>query len=352
MQQVAPAHLDSPFRFQFPAPGKTSDPLLTLDHAEIGYGSTSILNGVSLSLRPGDRIGLLGKNGAGKSTLLKSITGSLPLIAGDRICGSYLRIGYFDQQQLEVLDLDASPQLHLQRLTPAAREQEILDFLGGFNFRGDQATSCIRPFSGGEKARLALAMVVWQDPNLLILDEPTNHLDLEMRHALEVALQGYTGAILLVSHDRHLLRNVSEELLLVNDGRINEYADDISSYERWILGSTSPAGETTPTESIIDESSLPSVSRKDARQRAAELRARSRPIQQQIKKTEHSLAAAQEELEALQAQLADGDIYSAQRKAELADLLQKESQAKQEIAQLEQQWLEHQEALEAVEGSH
>jgi ATP-binding cassette subfamily F protein 3 len=351
MQQVAPAHIDSPFRFQFPAPGKTSDPLLILDHAEIGYGSTSILKGVSLSLCPGDRIGLLGKNGAGKSTLLKSITGSLPLIAGDRVCGSYLRIGYFDQQQLEVLDLDASPQLHLQRLTPAVREQEILDFLGGFNFRGDQATSCIRPFSGGEKARLALAMVVWQDPNLLILDEPTNHLDLEMRHALEMALQGYTGAILLVSHDRHLLRNVTEELLLVDDGRVTAYDDDISSYERWILSANSSNGETTPAEAIIDDPPLQSVSRKDARQQAAELRARLRPIQQKINETEQSLTAAQEKLAALQAQLADGDIYSEQRKAELADLLQQEGQTKLTIERLEQQWLEYQEALEVAEGS-
>jgi ATP-binding cassette subfamily F protein 3 len=199
---------------------------------------------------------------------------------------------------------------------------------------------------------LALAMVVWQDPNLLILDEPTNHLDLEMRHALEVALQGYTGAILLVSHDRHLLRNVTEELLLVDEGRVNEYADDISSYERWILSSTSSTGETTPAGPMIDEPSVPSVSRKDARQQAAELRARVRPIQQQIKETELALTAAQKGLEALQAQLADGDIYSEQRKAELADLLQKEGQTKQEIEHLEQQWLEYQEALEVAQGSH
>ena len=352
MQKVVPAHLDSPFRFQFPAPGKTSDPLLTLDQAEVGYPTTPILDGVSLTLRPGDRIGLLGKNGAGKSTLLKSITGALPLLGGDRLCGPYLRIGYFDQQQLEVLDLDASPQLHLQRLTAAAREQEILDFLGGFNFRGDQATSCIRPFSGGEKARLALAMVVWQDPNLLILDEPTNHLDLEMRHALEMALQGYTGAILLVSHDRHLLRNVTEELLLVDDGRVTAYDDDISSYERWILSANSSDGETTTSETAIDDPPLQSVSRKDARQQAAELRARLRPIQQQINETEQSLTAAQDKLEALQAQLADGDIYSEQRKAELADLLQQEGQIKLTIERLEQQWLEYQEALEAAERSH
>ena len=215
MQKVAQAHIDSPFSFNFPPPGKVSDPLLTLSDAALGHGEYRVLSKVSVSLSPGDRIGLLGKNGAGKTTLLKSLTGELPLMAGERTEGAHLQIAYFDQQQLEVLDLDASPFLHLQRLSPKARDQEVLDFLGGFDFRGDRAKEAIRPFSGGEKARLALAHVVWQAPNVLILDEPTNHLDLDMRHALEVALQDYGGAIVLVSHDRHLLRNSVEQLLLV-----------------------------------------------------------------------------------------------------------------------------------------
>ena len=160
------------------------------------------------------------------------MTGALNSQSGRRVTGAHLRTGYFDQQQLDVLDLDASPLLHLQRLTPTAREQSILDFLGGFNFKGDRAKEAIRPFSGGEKARLALAMVVWQDPNVLILDEPTNHLDLEMRHALAMALQGYTGAIVLVSHDRHLLRHVVESLWLVEGGSVAEYPDDLSTYEK------------------------------------------------------------------------------------------------------------------------
>ena len=185
MQALAPAHADSPFDFSFPPPARSSDPLLRLDEAELGYGRKTVLSQVDLLLRPGSRYGLLGRNGAGKSTLLKSLIGELPLLGGSRTPSEHLSIGYFDQQQLEALDLQASPVLHLQRLSPEAREQDILNFLGGFNFRGDAATACIAPFSGGEKARLALAMVVWQKPNLLVLDEPTNHLDLEMRHAME-----------------------------------------------------------------------------------------------------------------------------------------------------------------------
>lgn len=362
MQRVAPAHVDSPFRFTFPEPGRTSDPLLTLDRAKIGYAEHTVLTDVALTLRPGDRIGLLGKNGAGKSTLLKSITGALPLLDGDRVSGAYLRLGYFDQQQLEVLDLDASPLLHLQRLSPTAREQQVLDFLGGFNFKGDQAVTSIRPFSGGEKARLALAMVVWQDPNLLILDEPTNHLDLDMRHALEVALQGYSGALLLVSHDRHLLRNVTEELLLVDSARVNEYPEDIATYERWILSNTVSSaptldGKPTATQSVTQSenpSAAPSArapSRKNQRQEAAERRSRLRPLQQQVDKTERALESAQETLAALQAELADPNIYDDARRDDLAELVRREGETKQTIDTLEQQWLAASEALEVASGS-
>ncbi|MCB1708700.1 MAG: ATP-binding cassette domain-containing protein, partial [Halioglobus sp.] len=274
MQALAPAHIDSPFDFSFPAPARSSDPLLRLDGASLGYGGAAILAGVELHLRPGSRYGLLGKNGAGKSTLLKSLVGDLPLLAGDRTAGEHCTIGYFDQQQLEALDLQASAALHLQRLSPDAREQEILNFLGGFNFRGDAATSVIAPFSGGEKARLALAMVVWQRPNLLVLDEPTNHLDLDMRHALEVALQAYEGALILVSHDRHLLRNTVDELLLVHDGRVETYADDLEGYERWILSSYRQVERT--------DVAAGDNSRKEKRQSAAAQREKLRPLQKTI----------------------------------------------------------------------
>ena len=340
MQALAPAHIDSPFDFSFPAPARSSDPLLRLDGASLGYGGAAILAGVELHLRPGSRYGLLGKNGAGKSTLLKSLVGDLPLLAGDRTAGEHCTIGYFDQQQLEALDLQASAALHLQRLSPDAREQEILNFLGGFNFRGDAATSVIAPFSGGEKARLALAMVVWQRPNLLVLDEPTNHLDLDMRHALEVALQAYEGALILVSHDRHLLRNTVDELLLVHDGRVETYADDLEGYERWILSSYRQVERT--------DVAAGDNSRKEKRQSAAAQREKLRPLQKTIAKTEAEMSAVETEQAAVQTRLSDTDLYSEGRKQDLAALLKREGELKARAVQLEDTWLEQQEALEQL----
>ncbi|MEH6568301.1 MAG: ATP-binding cassette domain-containing protein [Halioglobus sp.] len=342
MQKLAPAHIDSPFDFSFVPPARSSDPLLIMDRASLGYGQESVLSGVNIQLRPGSRYGLLGKNGAGKSTLLKSLIGELPLLAGERTPGEHCHIGYFDQQQLEALDIEASAALHLQRLSPDAREQEILNFLGGFNFRGDAATSPIAPFSGGEKARLALAMVVWQRPNLLVLDEPTNHLDLDMRHAMEVALQAYEGAVLLVSHDRHMLRNTVEELLLVHDGKVDEYAEDLEGYEKWILSSyretdTTPA---TPTDN----------SRKEKRQQAAVQRQAIRPLVNKIQKTEKQMAELENALGSIQQRLGDTDIYSGERREELAELLKNEGELKNQTAELEELWLEQQSLLEELSG--
>ena len=313
---------------------------MRLDGASLGYGGAAILAGVELHLRPGSRYGLLGKNGAGKSTLLKSLVGDLPLLAGDRTAGEHCTIGYFDQQQLEALDLQASAALHLQRLSPDAREQEILNFLGGFNFRGDAATSVIAPFSGGEKARLALAMVVWQRPNLLVLDEPTNHLDLDMRHALEVALGAYEGALILVSHDRHLLRNTVDELLLVHDGRVETYADDLEGYERWILSSYRQVERT--------DVAAGDNSRKEKRQSAAAQREKLRPLQKTIAKTEAEMSAVETEQAAVQTRLSDTDLYSEGRKQDLAALLKREGELKARAVQLEDTWLEQQEALEQL----
>ena len=382
METVAPAHADSPFYFQFPEPGKTSDPLLSVDDLSLGYGDEIVLNNVSFSLHPGDRIGLLGKNGAGKSTLLKGLTGVLKGQTGRRVTGAHLRIGYFDQQQLDVLDLDASPLLHLQRLTPAAREQSILDFLGGFNFKGDRAKEAIRPFSGGEKARLALAMVVWQDPNVLILDEPTNHLDLEMRHALAMALQGYTGAIVLVSHDRHLLRHVVESLWLVEGGSVAEYPDDLSTYEKWVLAGEN-ASENRPQESNGDATRYPgpddqisgggqsnsglsngldtnsgvqtstpgspnqsALRGKAQRQSNVEQRQRLKPLRQALEKTEKQLESLQSKLEALQTELADPAMYEAEQRDRLSEVVKQEGAIKAELETVEERWMEQQEALE------
>jgi ATP-binding cassette subfamily F protein 3 len=342
MQALAPAHLDSPFDFSFLPPERSSDPLLRMDGAVLGYGDTTVLSKVDIQLRPGSRYGLLGRNGAGKSTLLKSLIGELPLLAGQRQTGEHCSIGYFDQQQLEALDMQASPALHLQRLSPGVREQEILNFLGGFNFRGDAATSAIAPFSGGEKARLALAMVVWQRPNLLVLDEPTNHLDLDMRHAMEVALQAYEGALILVSHDRHMLRNTVEELLLVHDGRVEEYREDLEGYERWILSSYKQADRAEPQTS--------DTSRKEKRQQAAAQRNKLRPLMNKVKKTEAAMAAVEDEQARLQTQLGDTDLYSAARKDDLAALLKREGELKIRAAELEDSWLEQQQIVEELEG--
>ena len=343
MQTLAPAHLDSPFDFSFLPARRSSDPLLRLDEAALGYTSGTVLSGVELQLRPGSRYGLLGRNGAGKSTLLKSLIGQLPLLGGQRTVGEHCSIGYFDQQQLEALDLQASPAQHIQRLSPEVREQEILNFLGGFNFRGDAATASVAPFSGGEKARLALAMVVWQRPNLLVLDEPTNHLDLDMRHAMEVALQSYDGALILVSHDRHMLRNTVEELLLVHDGKVEDYREDLEGYERWILSSYKQA----------DKSQAPATdtSRREKRQQAAAQRQKLRPLLQSIKKTEAALASVEVEQAEVQTQLEDTDLYTAERKNDLANLLKREGQLKTRAGDLEESWLEQQQVLEELGGA-
>lgn len=347
METVAPAHVDSPFSFQFPEPGKSSDPLLTIDNLVLGYGDDVVLDGVSLSLHPGDRIGLLGKNGAGKSTFLKGLTGALPALSGDRVTGAHLRIGYFDQQQLEVLDLQASALLHLQRLTPKVREQVILDFLGGFNFKGDRARQEIAPFSGGEKARLALAMVVWQDPNVLILDEPTNHLDLEMRHALAVALQGYTGAIVLVSHDRHLMRHAVESLWLVDDGAVTEYPNDLSAYEQWVL-SGDRAAAVSSGKAANKTSEAAQGKGKQHRQSAAEQRAHLRPLQKALEKTERTLEGLQQKLVELQAQLANSDLYEPGQQDQLAKLVEAEGSLKSQLSEIEETWMQQQEAIESA----
>jgi len=355
MQLVAPAHVDSPFSFAFPTPGKTSDPLLVLAQTNLGYDEKIILKNVNLSLSPGDRIGLLGKNGAGKSTLLKSLTGDLAALQGERTIGAHLRIGYFDQQQLEVLDMEASALLHLQRLSPTAREQSLMDFLGGFNFKGERAKEAIRPFSGGEKARLALAQIVWQDPNVLVLDEPTNHLDLEMRHALELALQHYTGAIILVSHDRHLLRNVVDQLLLVDDGQLTEYDGDIPSYEKWVISSVNsrPALQAPmehPTVSGVDATQS-GTSKKHQRQLTATAKAKRQPIAKAISRIEAAMEQCQEQLAALQSQLSDENLYHDEQKHLLQALIQQEATLKGEHAALEEQWLAQQVTLEALEGA-
>ncbi|WP_355661931.1 ATP-binding cassette domain-containing protein [Halomonas salifodinae] len=357
METIAVAHVDSPFHFTLPAAEKTSHPLLVLDEARLGYrseaGETVQLDEVKLSLLPGQRIGLLGPNGAGKSTLIKSLTGELPLLGGTRIEGEHLAVGYFAQHQLEGLDLSASPFLHVQRLSPRASDQEIRNFLGGFGFRGDDAFAEVANFSGGEKARLALALVAWRRPNLLLLDEPTNHLDLEMREALTEALAGFEGAVILVSHDRHLLRATVDEFWRVADHRLEPFDGDLEDYRAWLKARLEGERREARAEKgeRQAEAASPKEDRKAARRAAAELREKLRPLKRQRDKAEQAMEKAQAALGEVEERLADATLYTeASRKAELTELLGRQGELKSRLETLEAEWLAAEEALEAMEA--
>jgi len=342
MSEIAPAHVDSPFHFRFYAPSQYSDPLLGLSNAALGY-SEPLLNKVNLSIHPGSRIGLLGANGAGKSTLMKSLAGTLTPLSGQRHSGEHLHMGYFHQHQLESLDLNASPLLQLQRLRPDAREQDIRNFLGGFNFKGERAEGSCLHFSGGEKARLALAIIVWQRPNVLLLDEPTNHLDLEMCHALTSALQEFEGAVIVVSHDRHLLRNTVDELLLVDNGSVSPFDGSLDDYRQWLLSRNRELGDKPQPVSTA-----PVVDKKKARQDAAAKRAKLAPLNNEIKKLERALQKVAEQLQAIETQLADTSLYDEANKQQLKTLLAEQARLQTENNTAEEAWLELQEQLEAL----
>lgn len=342
MGEAAAAHADSPFEFRFPEPPRASDPMLELRGATIGYTPDSpILNGVDLALRSGDRLALLGRNGAGKTTLLRALCGEIPLLDGERLCVDSCRIAYFDQQQVDALDLDASALLHLQRLSPTVREQELRDFLGGFDFRGKRAEMPLAPFSGGEKARLALAIVVWQRPNVLVLDEPTNHLDLEMRRALELALLDFTGATVLVSHDRHLLRSATDQLYRVADGNLSIFDGDLASYEQELLRGIKPTETPASTEE-------PAPDKRYQRRVAAQARAERRPMEQALKRIEKELERGQASLVTVEEQLTDNSLYEETAKEALTALLKEQDSLRQRVETLEEQWLNQQETLEAL----
>ena len=339
METIAPAHVDSPFSFGFYPPRRLSDPVINLQNADLGY-QTPVLNKVNLSLHPDSRIGLLGANGQGKSTLVKSLAGEIKLVAGERTRGEHCDIAYFGQHQLEALDVKASPLTQLQRLRPNAREQEIRDFLGGFNFRRDPVDNDITTFSGGEKARLALALLVWQKPGLLLLDEPTNHLDLDMCHALTVALQDFEGAVVLISHDRHLLRNSCEQFLLVDGGRVREYDGDLEDYRNHLQGDAAPTDATSGTLNS------PTVDKKQQRQAAAAKRAAEAPLRKRIKQLEAAMEKQGERLSVIEDKLGDAGLYEDSRKAELQALLLEQGEARSLLEEAEAEWLELSEQLE------
>ncbi|NBC12199.1 MAG: ATP-binding cassette domain-containing protein [Gammaproteobacteria bacterium] len=369
MELIAPAHVDSPFRFAFRQPAAKPDPLLRLEGVRAGYGDTTVLDGVGLSLRPEDRIALLGPNGAGKSTLIKLLAGLVEPRAGQREAGQGLVIGYFAQHQVDQLDPAASPLKHLERLEAAvaqsggkaATEQQLRDFLGGFGFRGDRATEAVAPFSGGEKARLALALIVWQRPNLLLLDEPTNHLDLDMRLALSEALLGFGGALVLVSHDRHLLRVTCDTLLLVDGGRVEAFDGSLDDYPAWLAarnkeqaqpqaGSAGAASDDQPTATpAMAGGGEAAASRKDQRRREAEQRARLQPAKKRVQKLEADVERLSNERDALEEALADPALYTDDAKPQLLSLLADKQRIDAALEQAETDWLDAAAELEALQ---
>ena len=344
LEELAPAHVDSPFDFAFREADKVSSPLLNLSEARLGYGDKTVLDKVKLSLAPGARIGLLGPNGAGKSTLIKTLAGDLAVLGGSLARGENLAIGYFAQHQLDALDPKASPLLHLQRIAPGEREQTLRDFLGGFDFRGNRCDEPVLNFSGGEKARLALALIAWQKPNLLLLDEPTNHLDLEMRLALTMALQDFAGAVLVVSHDRHLLKSTTDEFLLVADGRIQPFEGDLDDYARWLIdyrARQQPQAASAPAADKTDK--------RAQRQAAAALRQQLAPHRREAEKLEKELGKVQEKLAGVEERLGDSGLYEAARKDELRDLLAEQARLKTSEGELEERWLLALETLEDLQ---
>ena len=342
MEIISQAHVDSPFHFSFPAPKKMPNPLLQLEEANIGYGDKVIINKASLTITPGDRIGLLGPNGAGKSSLIKVLAEDMQPLSGKIRTADALHIGYFAQHQLEQLRLDESPLWHLQQLDKQATEKDLRNFLGGFDFRGDKVVEIVRPFSGGEKARLVLAILVYQNPNLLLLDEPTNHLDLEMRHALSMALQEYQGAIVVVSHDRHLLRSVTDQLILVADGSAKPFDGDLDDYRQWMTEQKRALADSSDEAPVSDLG----VSRKEQRKQDAEKRKRLKPLLNRLKKSEQAVEKYHAKQKELELQLAEPDIYNDDQKEALKKLLTNKVEVDKALEQAEMEWMELEELLE------
>ncbi len=343
MEMIAPAHIDSPFTFRFRETSKISDPLISLHDADLGYGDTSILRNLNNRLSPGDRIGLLGSNGSGKSTLVKALAGLADPIKGHIHRGQNLVIGYFAQHQLESLDLSASPFLTMRRIAPDAHEQVLRNFLGSFGFQGEQTDASIHRFSGGEKARLCLALIAWHKPNLLLLDEPTNHLDLEIRLSLTMALQSYQGALVVVSHDRHLLRNTVDGFWLVHDGEVTPFDGTLDDYRTFM--------KTDSSKTPATESADKSVDRKAKKRLDAQLRQQLSPLKKGIVKLEAAIEKAHSGLTDFETKLSDSSIYEAGNKDLLKTTLAEQAQLKLNLEALEESWMAALEDLEALESS-
>ena len=350
MELIAPAYADSPFEFEFKPPFALPSPLLMMEKVATGYGGKTVLESVKLNLVPGSRIGLLGRNGAGKSTLIKLLAGELAAQSGHVQLAKGVQLGYFAQHQVDTLRFDESPLWHLTKLAPEKTEQELRNYLGGFDFKGDKVKQEVGSFSGGEKARLVLALIVWQRPNLLLLDEPTNHLDLEMRQALTDALTYYEGSLVVVSHDRHLLRSTVNEFYLVHDKKVEEFKGDLDDYQKWLneQNCLELAKSSENSTASVAENKESASNRKEQKRLEAELRQQTAPLRKKITQLEKDLDKASTQLAELETLLASSEIYEAENKAKLTETLAKQVEAKQKVEQIEMEWLEAQEQLEAM----
>ncbi len=354
MELISQAHVDSPFHFEFHAPGKIPNPLIALEDIRLAYDDTVILDHVHINLQPGSRIGLLGHNGAGKSTFIKLLAGELQAASGRVERSSELRIGYFAQHQLEQLHSEDTPMEHFfresRRLGKKATEQELRNHLGGFGFSGDKVESKIAPFSGGEKARLVFATLVYQKPNLLLLDEPTNHLDLDMRHAIILTLQEFEGAMVIVSHDRHLLRRVSDEFYLVADKKVGAFKGDLEDYRNWINEQKKLEGLNMDSDGEnrnLKDTATPS--RKEQKRLDAEKRKLLRPLQNRLARLEREMDKLNQEKQRLETLLAEPDIYESAQKQQLKELLQQQADVSRTLDETEEQWMQLSEELEEAQ---
>mgnify|MGYP001604560693 FL=1 len=395
MAELSPMMADNPFSFRFYEPANMSSPLIEMSNADIGYSETPLLHNANVQVTPDTRLGLLGMNGAGKSTLIKALVGEIGILSGSYRVSDTLKLGYFNQHQMDTLDAAATPMQMLRRLAGKTSDAELRSFLGSFDFRGDRIDTASELFSGGERARLTLALIVWQRPNVLVLDEPTNHLDLQMRQALTIALQGFKGAVVLVSHDRELIANVCDELFLVHDGQIDEFDGDISDYGKWLAEkrkqenasdkntgkkknrkddkksvsretdtgsansqitkpSTSQSGNQVSSKASTapasNKAAQPLISKEEQRKLAAEQRKLTAPIRREIENTEKALAKIDEKLASLETSLADTELYEESRKADLLLLLDEQTALQQQHSDNEDKLLLAMTNLEEMEA--
>ncbi|AGH82215.1 ABC transporter ATP-binding protein [Psychromonas sp. CNPT3] len=347
MEQLLPAQVDNQFSFSFREPDSLPMPLLTLEKVSAGYDDVLILDKIKLNLVPGSRIGLLGRNGAGKSTLIKLLANELQPVSGKLEINPNAKIGYFAQHQLEFLRLDETPLQHLARLAPGEKELALRNFLGSFGFQGDKALDKVAPFSGGEKARLVLALLVWQKPNLLLLDEPTNHLDLDMRHALTMALQEFSGAMVVVSHDRHLLRTTTDELYLVDNKKVEPFTGDLDDYHKWLSEQQRIQKQAHNSQKKV---AVDNVSRKDQKRLDAVFRKKLTPYKKQLQTAENEMDIFTQRLTEIESALVDSTLYESAQKKQLTAFLKEQGELKEKLEDAEMLWMDAQEKIELMQS--